>query len=143
MIFKDLPSDFKGRVEVVSCFCECQGKILLLHRQNHKQYGNTWGPPAGKINAGETALEAIVRELGEESSLVVDAGQFKYFGKYYLRYPEYDFTFHIFHLPLSEFLEVRINSGEHKSFNWFSPQEALNLPLIRDQDELIKMFYHL
>lgn len=141
MIFRAPPKNFAHKVEVVSCFCECQGKILLLHRQDHKQYGNTWGPPAGKINKSESAGQAVIRELWEESGIKADDNCVKYFNKYYVRYPEYDFVFHVFHLYCESLPKVRIRKEEHKSHLWLSPVEALKMELIRDQDEVIRIFF--
>ena len=53
MIFIDKPNDFNPKFKVASSFIEHKGKILLLHRQNHKPQGNTWGVPAGKVDNGE------------------------------------------------------------------------------------------
>lgn len=142
MIFtKRPPKDFHANVEVVSCFCEYNGRILLLRRQSHKQYGNTWGPPAGKINESESPTEAMVRELQEESGITALENELKHSGKFLVRYPEYDFVFHIFHLPLKEIPEVKIKEEEHRAYQWFLPEEALKRELIRDEDEVIKRFF--
>lgn len=46
-----------------------QGRILLVKRRNEPN-ANTWGFPGGHVELGETALEAAVRELAEETSVV-------------------------------------------------------------------------
>ena len=46
-----------------------QGRILLVKRRNEPN-ANTWGFPGGHVELGETALEAKVRELAEETSVV-------------------------------------------------------------------------
>jgi len=141
MIFKIPPNDFHYKVEVVSCFCEWQAKILLLCRQDQKQYGNTWGPPAGKVAEGETPELAMARELYEESGIRVEAGKLNYFDKFYVRYPEYDFLFHIFQTSFKRLPRISIRTEEHKSHLWTLPKKALDLKLIRDEDEFIKHFY--
>ena len=50
----------------VAIFCRHQGDILLI---KHKRLG-TWLPIGGEIEAGETPLEAAVRELREETGLI-------------------------------------------------------------------------
>lgn len=49
------------------------GSLLLQLRDEHAPaYPNVWGLPGGAIEAGETPLEAALRELWEESSLRPD-----------------------------------------------------------------------
>jgi len=63
MIYKNQPIDFNSQFEVVSCFLEYNGKILLLQRQDDKVGGSTWGVPAGKIENNENTIQAILREI--------------------------------------------------------------------------------
>jgi len=98
MIYKETPTDFKERYKVVSCFVELTGKILLLHRQDHKPHGNLWGVPAGKVDRGEDLKTALVREVKQETGLQVVSPNFV--GKVYVRYPDYDFTYFIYYVFL-------------------------------------------
>ena len=141
MIYKKRPQNFNPKFDVVSCFVEYNGEILLLHRQDHKPEGNTWGVPAGKVDAGESLLEAMTREIQEETGLVLPSSQLSYFGKVFVKYPDYDFVYHICHTKLDQIQKVAINHTEHKDFRWISPENALNMPLIQDLDACIKLFY--
>ncbi len=141
MIQRHPPENFKEKFEVVSCFIEHDSKILLLHRQDHKPQGNTWGVPAGKVDEGEDVLRAIIREIGEETGINAEPHQFIYFEKFFVRYPEYDFTYHIFHLPVNEKPSVNINPIEHKDTCWLTPKESLELDLIPDEDFCIQSFF--
>lgn len=42
------------------------GKIALLHRQNTKWMNNRWGVVGGKVDKGESAIKAAMREAKEE-----------------------------------------------------------------------------
>jgi 8-oxo-dGTP pyrophosphatase MutT (NUDIX family) len=43
------------------------GRVLLAHRQHDKRaYPNVWDLPGGVVEAGESELEALTRELEEE-----------------------------------------------------------------------------
>ena len=141
MIFESEPQDFNPVCEVVSCFVECDGKILMLHRQDHKPQGNTWAGPAGKVDEEESINEAILREVLEETGIFLIWP--KHFKKLFVRFPEYDFVYHIFHEKLDEAAEISINEKEHKDFLWIEPRKALDLPLMLDEDLCIKMFYNL
>jgi len=143
MIFEKEPQPFSPRFEIVSCFFEHDGKILLLHRQDHKSEGNTWGVPAGKMELGELPEQAILRELKQETGYQAKSGELSYFKKVYVQYPNYEFVYHIYHLMLSRKVDIKINPGEHKNYQWVTPTQALQEVLIPDLDACLRLFYHL
>ena len=49
---------------------------LLLVRRGHAPSRGRWSLPGGRVEPGETAEHALVRELAEETGLVVEAGEF-------------------------------------------------------------------
>ncbi len=48
-----------------------RGRVLLVLRGNEPDRG-TWSLPGGRVEPGETAEQAIVREMKEETGLVVE-----------------------------------------------------------------------
>jgi len=48
-------------------------EVLLLHRAPDHRYAGSWRMVAGKVEPGETAHAACLRELDEETGLVPDA----------------------------------------------------------------------
>ena len=46
--------------------CDSQGRILIAERLNDGPFHGLWEFPGGKIASGETAQEALSRELMEE-----------------------------------------------------------------------------
>lgn len=143
MIYRTLPEGFAPSFEVVSCFIEAQREVLFLLRQDHKSEGGRWGVPAGKIENGETTLRALVREIKEETGLDLLADEIRYFEQVYVRYPGYDFIYHMFHVVLDSRPDIKINPAEHKEFCWAVPREALGMDLIQDEDVCIKLLYGL
>jgi len=141
MIYQEEPDDFNSKFYIVSCFFEYQKKFLLLHRQDAKPQGNTWGVPAGKMEPNESADEAMIRELEEETGYKVSQSIPQLQHTVYVRYPEYDFTYHIYHLQLAEDHTVKINLESHKNFKWVSPADALSMDLIPDLDACVELFY--
>ncbi|MEI7558311.1 MAG: NUDIX hydrolase [bacterium] len=139
MISKEKPENFNPKFEVVSCFVAYQDEILLLLRQDHKPEPNTYGVPAGKVDTGENPIQAMQREGKEETQ--IDLTDAIYFDKLFVKYPDYDFIYHMFHKTFENKPDVKINPNEHKGYIWKTPKEALNLDLIRDLDECIKLFY--
>lgn len=143
MIYFKKPEGFTPQFEVVSCFVEADGQILLLLRQDRKPQGNTWGVPAGKRKPHEDLHTALVREIGEETGFQPLFGEPSFYRVVFVRYPEFDFVYYIYHLDLPRKIEVQINPMEHKAFVWVNPGQSLDMPLIGGLDECIKLFYKL
>ena len=141
MLFKTPPADFKKWADVVACYVQNGGDIILLHRHAHKSNGNTWGLPAGKIDAGETMHQAMRREIREETGIEIPETDLVYFDSVFVRHEGRDFHYHMFSTTLGERPEIRLSPSEHKAAVWVSPREALSMNLIFDLDECIRLFY--
>ncbi|UGY94490.1 NUDIX hydrolase [Streptomyces gobiensis] len=62
------------------------GNVLLLHRTASDYMGGLWELPSGGVDAGETLIHALCREVEEETGLSVTAvgaylGHFDYLSK--------------------------------------------------------------
>lgn len=141
MISKAELEGFSKRFDVVSCFLERDGRILMLHRQDAKPQGNTWSMPAGKVDPGDPSFEAaLAREIREELGIGVDPESLERCASYFVRHDGYDFEYHVYSLALSEAPDIELNLSEHKAFRWMTPAEALALGdgLMPDEDACIK-----
>lgn len=141
MIYENEPKEFSPKFEVVSCFCQNDGNFILLLRQDHKSEGNKWGVPAGKVNAGEIPIEAMKRELREETGIEVNLEDLTCSYKLFVKYPDYDFVYYIFSTNLDSKKEIVIEPNEHKDGIWITPQKAIGMDLIEDLDTCIEMLY--
>ncbi len=56
----------KAPVDVVCAIIQHEGKILIAQRPPGKKLAGLWEFPGGKIEPGETAAEALHREIEEE-----------------------------------------------------------------------------
>ena len=64
--------DAEGIVDVaVGVLIDADGRFLLTSRPEGKVYAGWWEFPGGKLEAGETVVEALARELHEELGIVV------------------------------------------------------------------------
>ena len=52
------------------------GRILLLNQDTDT--GRSWSLPGGKLEAGETLAQALVREMREETGLDIEPGRLLY-----------------------------------------------------------------
>ncbi|MBX9805086.1 MAG: NUDIX hydrolase [Alphaproteobacteria bacterium] len=129
-IFLDQPPNFKTSVIAAACYCECKGKILLLRRNPHKSLGDTWGVPAGKLEEGETPRKAAIREVFEEVGLHLREEQLKELPKIYVRRHGADVVLYRFRTVFLTLPSYSLNLEEHSCAQWFSIQEALELPHI-------------
>lgn len=146
-VYLEKPENFHPKPAIVGCcYLHYQDKILLLHRQDSKPEGNRWGIPGGKLNtATETLIEAIVREVYEETGLKLNMEKVHYIGKLYIKVPNFDFEYHMIDYlePIKNPGDVKINFKEHKGFTWATPKDALKMDLITDEDTCFEIVFGL
>ena len=145
VIYYEPTAHFNPLIAIASLYIEYEGKILLLHRQEAKSQGNRWGIPGGKIDRGETPLQAVLREAKEETGYDFVGQPIEDLGAVYIEYNEKDhFTYHMFRVKFAgDPTAVKINFHEHKGFTWVTPQDGLKLDLIQDKDACFKLTYGL
>ena len=69
-LLKQAQSDDITRLNVAAVLVDNDGKILITQRAATKKYlPNIWHIPGGQIDAGETVIEALKREVKEELDL--------------------------------------------------------------------------
>lgn len=73
---------------------DAQGRVLIARRPEAAHAGGYWEFPGGKIAAGETPAEGLVRELREELGIVVESAS--PVTRYRHTYPERVVELHVF-----------------------------------------------
>lgn len=71
-VYNDIIKAKKGKVHYSDNFVFWNGKLLLIQRATDDDGANKWGVPGGHVDAGETHEQAAIRELQEETGLVVE-----------------------------------------------------------------------
>lgn len=73
----------RGSHVIVSAAILAEGKVLLVRQPGPDGPGTVWALPGGRVDAGELAIEAVRREVAEETGLkltttgtLVSIGQF-------------------------------------------------------------------
>ncbi|MEM9242482.1 MAG: 8-oxo-dGTP diphosphatase MutT [Pseudomonadota bacterium] len=56
---------------VIGILINAERQVLIARRPEHKPFSGLWEFPGGKIETGETALQALKRELDEEIGISV------------------------------------------------------------------------
>lgn len=141
MLFTAPPAQFSPQAEVVAVLPFLPDeKVLLLQRLPSHPQANLWCAPGGKIQPGEIPSEAAVRELWEETGIESAAENLLYLGKYFVRYPNGDFIFHLFKTHLStEELHIKISKNEHQTYMLCPLDKLAELPLTPGLDECFQM----
>ncbi|KQR84015.1 (deoxy)nucleoside triphosphate pyrophosphohydrolase [Sphingomonas sp. Leaf343] len=57
---------------VAAALIDAHGRVLMQQRPEGKAHAGLWEFPGGKVEAGESAEAALVRELSEELGITVD-----------------------------------------------------------------------
>lgn len=108
------------------------GKVVLCRRKPGRRFAGLYSPPSGSVEPGETPQAAGVREVLEESGLVVAESRLEPLGHMETVWP-YDGMpcggmFYLLRLEAGEVLEQR-EPHKHEAWEEFSFQEAAALPL--------------
>lgn len=117
-----------------------EDKILMMHRHPDKLYGLTWGLPAGKVEAGETPLQAALREVKEETGIALDPGNIERVGSMHIQVKSFDFIFHVFYAPLKVLPSVQNDDSAHIDWRFVTIEEAKELPRILGGSETFEIF---
>ena len=107
---------------MVAAVVERGGLFLLCRRPSHKRHGGMWEFPGGKIEEGESDLEAASRELAEELGVTVRS----------VAPPLFTAADPGAHFVI-EFMPVDIDGSpqciEHSEIRWVSLAEMIHLDL--------------
>lgn len=94
-----------------------RGHFLLTRRAKGKSFAGTWENSGGAAQAGETSLQAIVRELYEETGIRAEPEEFELLASDQERNIFYDHYCLKKHIPLKE---IRLQPGETDDVMWAS-----------------------
>ncbi len=115
-----------------------QGKVLLIKRGNPPLFGE-WSIPGGAVELGETARESVIREVREETGMVVEPTAL--LGVYDRIIPDDEGRI-LYHYVLIDFLCIPISgevraASDCKDLKWITFQELAGIPLPPDTAEVI------
>ena len=92
-----------------------KGNLFMTRRAPEKSFAGTWENSGGAAQAGETSLQAIVRELWEETGIRGEPEEFELLGSDQDRNAFYDFYCLKKQFPLEQ---VKLLPGETDDAKW-------------------------
>ena len=113
------------------------GSEVLLVEKSVGPFAGLWGVPGGKIELGETRIEAAHREAREETGLEIEIGDVIWLGESIGpgEPPEWHFTIVDFAAtPIGGSLQPGDDASDAR---WVSLDEMMRLPLIPLMGELV------
>lgn len=104
--------------EVVAALIWDEDRFLICQRSEHKARGLLWEYVGGKVEAGETKQEALVRECKEELDVTISVGDT--FMDVIHEYPDITVHLTLFH---AQIVSGEIRLLEHNAVAWITPDE--------------------
>ena len=104
-------------VEVVAAIIRRDGRIFATQR-GYGDWKDWWEFPGGKVEAGETPEQALVREIREELDTDISVDKFLCTVEY--DYPKFHLTMHCY---LCSLLTEALHLNEHEAARWLDKDE--------------------
>ncbi len=126
-------------IEVVAALIWDGDKFLICQRPENKARGLLWEYVGGKVEAGETKQEALIRECREELGITISVGDV--FMDVVHEYPDITVHLTLFHAKITE---GTIQLLEHNAVAWITPAEISNYafcPADKEINAKIRNYY--
>ena len=109
------------RIEVVAAVIR-RGNSIFATQRGYGDWKDWWEFPGGKIEAGESPEEALVREIWEELSAEISIGKL-------LQTVEWDYpAFHLtMHCYMCSLLDDALHLNEHEAARWLGPDDLASV----------------
>ena len=109
-------------IEVAAAIIVKDNKVFATQR-GYGEFKDGWEFPGGKLEPGESAREALIREIREELDVDIRVGRLLETVEY--DYPEFHLTMHCF---ICELLSEEIVLKEHEDARWLKKDELDSVP---------------
>ena len=120
-------------VEVVAALIWDKGRFMSCQRPANKARGLLWEFVGGKVEAGETKAQALIRECREELAVTVAVGDV--FMEVIHEYPDITVHLTLFNATIADGVPQKL---EHHDIRWISPDEIPNYAFCPADEEILR-----
>ena len=110
------------------------GEKVFATQRGYGDYKNGWEFPGGKIESGETAQEALIREIREELNATIAVGEHLVTVEH--DYPDFHLSMQCFWAELLEGNHLKLL--EHEASKWLSVDELDSLDWLPADKVVVK-----
>ena len=122
----------KKSIHVVAAIIRRDDRIFATQR-GYGDYKDWWEFPGGKIEAGETPEEALVREIREELAAEITVGDFLMTGEY--EYTKYDLSMDCY---WAEVTGGELTLLEHEAARWLPVDDLMQVKWLPADIEIVE-----
>ena len=120
------------KIEVVAAIIR-KGDRILATQRGYGAWKDWWEFPGGKVEAGETAEDALVREIKEELDTLVSVDEFFVTVEY--DYPEFHISMDCF---ICSIISGELTLLEHESARWLPLEDPWQVRWLPSDIEVIR-----
>ncbi len=105
-------------VDVVAALIRDGERFLICKRPAHKARALMWEFPGGKVEAGESPQDALIRECMEELDVTLDVGEL--YMQVTHEYPDIQIRLSLYEAVIAS---GELRGKEHEALCWILPRE--------------------
>ncbi len=105
-------------VDVVAALIRDGERFLICKRPAHKARALMWEFPGGKVEAGESPRDALIRECMEELDVTLDVGEL--YMQVTHEYPDIQIRLSLYEAVIAS---GQLRGKEHEALCWILPRE--------------------
>ena len=119
--------------EVVAALIWEKDRFMICQRPANKTRAFEWEFVGGKVEAGETKEQALIRECREELGVEVEV--YDIFMDVVHKYPDITVHLTLFNAAISDGVPQKL---EHNDIQWITPEEIPGFNFCPADDEILK-----